>query len=374
MNSRKIEIKSQNDLLLKAKRLINNSFYKKALDLLEGKESLFKADIDYYLLICKLYCHFHFYTQSLDLIKRGLLIEPENPKALYYRGLSYRELEKIDKAERDFKKVIVLAPDLDLGYYGLGLTHNDTRQYDKSIAFYEKSLMIDPGCASSYLSLGIVYANLRDYETAVKYIKLAISKDPGIANYYYNVGAIYIHQKRNEEAMRWFRKGIKAEPYYALNYQGIAKLYLDLGEYNKAIEYFNESIKRNDELSNSYFGLGVVYLRQPNRNLRLTNYYFIKTLTQIYHLQSLPPIINFFHDYSYNPLLIQSLLNAHQIEFTLPKFGGIVEKNRYQCRLFNLVNKYLQKIDIRTGRRSRKAISLLAIVYYNLVGYSLATT
>ena len=71
-------------------------------------------------------------------------MNPDFADAYYGRALSYRNLEKYEKAVKDYSKSIELKPDDADMYYGRGLTYHYLGNYYYAVKDWEKAIELDP--------------------------------------------------------------------------------------------------------------------------------------------------------------------------------------------------------------------------------------
>lgn len=108
------------------------------------------------------------------------------PKALARRGLSYRELRDLPKAEADFSAVIKDHPQSDaveLAYLQRALIHSETRELQKMIADYESLAEKFPksaAAAQAWYGIGRGHFEQKAFDRAVPALQKAISLDKKI--------------------------------------------------------------------------------------------------------------------------------------------------------------------------------------------------
>ena len=140
------------DLIKKAKDLLKNEEFDKAIKILEDlyqrqsdvdvKNNLIEALFayggylnDYYVLE---------YDESINFFKRIIELDSDNYRAHYNLGIAYFNLNRFEEALNSYKIAISIKPDYKHVYYNIGLLHEKTENLEKAIEFYEKALEIDP--------------------------------------------------------------------------------------------------------------------------------------------------------------------------------------------------------------------------------------
>jgi len=164
--------------------------------------------------------------EALEKITLATQTDPDHPRAYYYRGQIYLELNNFKEAKADFLKVTSMVKDDHRVWNFLGATQTHTG----------------------------------DNKSAVESYTNAINLEPGIALYYYNRGSSYGQIGNLQEALNDFNKAIEL----GLNTSGIfnnrANTRYMMGDYNGAIEDFTRSMELDPNSSAPYANRGIAYL------------------------------------------------------------------------------------------------------------------
>jgi 4-amino-4-deoxy-L-arabinose transferase-like glycosyltransferase len=84
------------------------------------------------------------YKAVISEMNRSLSIVPDFVPALILRGKAYAMLNRHEKAEKDFKRVIALNPNSSPGYRNLGFNYLVQGKKDEAIACLHKAIMLSP--------------------------------------------------------------------------------------------------------------------------------------------------------------------------------------------------------------------------------------
>ncbi len=95
-------------------------------------------------------------------------------------GVASLNLDKPEKALREFRAAIDFDPRKFGGYVGRGNALNTLGRYDEAIRDYNMALDIDPGIANAYVNRGIARAQLNEYEKAVADLEKGLELDTEI--------------------------------------------------------------------------------------------------------------------------------------------------------------------------------------------------
>ncbi len=164
-------MKEKENLIKKAKSLIKNEEFGKAIKILEDlyqqqpdidvKNNLIEGLFayggylnDYYVLE---------YDESINFFKRIIELDSDNYRAHYNLGIAYFNLNRFEEALSSYKIAISIKPDHKHAYYNIGLLHEKTENLENAIVAYEKALEIDPNYIYAMHALKAVRSNLDKY-------------------------------------------------------------------------------------------------------------------------------------------------------------------------------------------------------------------
>jgi tetratricopeptide (TPR) repeat protein len=95
-------------------------------------------------------------------------------------GVSNLNLNKPEKALKDFSRAIEIDPARADGYAGRANTLNTLGRYQEAIEDYNKAIEIDPKLANAYVNRGSAYSHLEQYEKAIADYEKGLELDPEI--------------------------------------------------------------------------------------------------------------------------------------------------------------------------------------------------
>ncbi|MFK7956011.1 MAG: tetratricopeptide repeat protein [Lysobacterales bacterium] len=150
--------------------------------------------------------------EALDVYSRALSLLPENTDLLFARSLLAEDLERLDMAEGDLRRVLEIRPDDANALNALGYTLADrTDRYEEALALIEQAYKQMPNQAAIVDSMGWVHYKLGDLEQALKYLTEAIELDfdPEIIAH---LGEVLWAMGREDDARDMWQKGLKDMP------------------------------------------------------------------------------------------------------------------------------------------------------------------
>ena len=149
---------------------------------------------------------------ELDVFARGLAAYPDDLALLYSRGLAWERRDRIDRAEADFRRILVIEPDNVAALNALGYTLADrTTRYQEALELIDRARTAAPDDAAIIDSYGwVLYRLGRNAEALVELRRaFTLQKDPEIAAH---VAEVLWVMGQKDEARRYFDEARKLDP------------------------------------------------------------------------------------------------------------------------------------------------------------------
>ena len=124
------------------------------------------------------------YQESFDILRKALDVQPDQPELLYDVALAAEKIDRIDIAETNLRRLIVLKPDHAQAYNALGYTLADrTDRLVEARDYIEKALKLSPEDPFILDSMGWVEYRLGHVSQGLQYLERAFRQrpDPEIA-------------------------------------------------------------------------------------------------------------------------------------------------------------------------------------------------
>ncbi len=147
-----------------------------------------------------------------DALTRGLAAFADDQALLYTRALMWERRDQIDKAEADFRRILLIDPnDVDtLNALGYTLADRTTR-YREALPLIERARVAAPGNAAIIDSYGWVLFRLGKTRAALEQLQhaFALQQDADIASH---LGQVLWVLGRRDEAHRYFEEAKRLDP------------------------------------------------------------------------------------------------------------------------------------------------------------------
>ncbi|WP_196137932.1 tetratricopeptide repeat protein [Aliikangiella sp. G2MR2-5] len=213
-----------------------------------------------------------YYTQSIQ-IKEELGIKSESLANAYNSlGVIYNDLDKIELAEKQYKKAIVLMenlPNSNLAapLHNLGQLHEKKKSFDTALDFYLSSLEYEKrnenkhGIAISHREIGKLYLKQKNIDKAEEYLlesqkitnqldSLILKADISLA-----LARLYLAQEKIQKAKDFSQQGLqhsieaKEKQTQLESYLLLSEIYQRSGEYQLAYDNFKLYHQTQAEIS-----------------------------------------------------------------------------------------------------------------------------
>ncbi len=181
------------------------------------------------------------YEKAVMNFDLALSFVPTFTEAYYNRGRTYRILDKIDEAIKDFENVIKYGSDDDftiadtLG--NLADLHGRIKNVPNALYYFQKSLEIWPENIAAIAHRAQLLSQIGDFSNALRDIDKVVELMPNWGISYMQKGWILLKSKQFEEAKKALLKAIELEPTLGIHHN-IGEAYYGLGDYNNALKYF----------------------------------------------------------------------------------------------------------------------------------------
>jgi len=149
---------------------------------------------------------------ELDAYARGLAAYPDDGTLLYARALAWERRDNIERAEADFRKILVAEPDNVAALNALGYTLADrTTRFGEALELIDRARVAEPGSAAIIDSYGwVLYRLGRNKEALVELRRaFALQKDPEIGAH---LGELLWVTGSRDEARKYFEEARKLDP------------------------------------------------------------------------------------------------------------------------------------------------------------------
>lgn len=159
-------------------------------------------------------------------------LAPDSERVHLMLGDMYRQRQRFQQAESEYKEALVLAPQDAAPLYGLALAYSQDSRVDQALAIARAALDKNPDDPDFNLLLGELLVGDRAWSDAEAYLKRGMGAKPQmLPHLHVLLGEVYEHTNRPQKAIRELQAGAFSDETGGAYYQ-LARLYMREG--NKA--------------------------------------------------------------------------------------------------------------------------------------------
>ncbi|MCG6134755.1 MAG: tetratricopeptide repeat protein [Nostoc sp. LLA-1] len=181
------------------------------------------------------------------------------PTALYWRGETYRRMERYTEALPDFDRAIELDPNYKLAIANRGATYLLMERYTEALPDFDRAIELDPNDKWLIVIRGETYRRTKRYTEALQDFERAVELDLNDKWLIVIRGETYRRTKRYTEALQDFDRAIELDP----NYQGAIALrgltYHLMEQYTEALPDFDRAIELDPNYQGAIALRGLTY-------------------------------------------------------------------------------------------------------------------
>jgi tetratricopeptide (TPR) repeat protein len=160
------------------------------------------------------------YSEAIDSYRAFLEKNPDLYQVHYSIGNSYKELEKMEEALKEYQVVLDNAKDeeeKDKSLKAKTLSavaecHLKSDDLDSAQTYFKESLELNPNDEILAYNVGEIYFSHQKLDEAIEYFKLASEIKPDWSDSYLKLGYVYVNKADNANAILYFEKFLALEP------------------------------------------------------------------------------------------------------------------------------------------------------------------
>ncbi len=251
------------------------------------------------------------YLEAVRVLEKALRAVPDYPEAMVNLAIGYKNLNRLEKAEKFCQRALELKPDYPRAYNTLAEIRRRRGENRAAIRAYRRALNLDPslfearnnlanlleetgrteeaareyekilsreGESGRYLTnLGLHLLQKGETDQAIETLRRAVKLDPGLAPAYYNLGNALAKRGKRKEAVAAYRAAVRLDPDYAKAFYNLAVILSRQKEWEKSLAALKEVIRLRPESGPAYLQAGLIYYLQRH-NPEKALFHFSKAL------------------------------------------------------------------------------------------------
>jgi tetratricopeptide (TPR) repeat protein len=192
-----------------------------ALELLVRAHKLAPTNTDIILLMARVSMSQGYYEDAIPLLQSGLKLAPQRSDLRSALGESYFKSDQIDKAVREFQKVVATDPSAR-AYSFLGLSHTYLGRFDEAEQDFRSGLKLNPRCSFCLFSLGYIAERQGNSAQAEATFRRVLTWDPDFSDALLELANLEIQSEQYREAEPLLARYVKVSHRPAAGYYKLA--------------------------------------------------------------------------------------------------------------------------------------------------------
>jgi tetratricopeptide (TPR) repeat protein len=199
--------------------------------------------IDILLNLARLYGLNKEMRKSIELLKKAVIMDPDNDRLYHALALAYMSLNENEEAYQNINKAIKLNDKKDTYYFEQGALLERLGQYDKAIDSMKRTLEINPHHSNAHNFIGYIYATKgEDLDKALSHLEQALNIQPRNGYFLDSLGWIYHKKGEQEQALVHIKKAmVYAQPDPVL-YDHLGDVYFSMDNTTEARKAWKTSL------------------------------------------------------------------------------------------------------------------------------------
>ena len=210
----------------------------------------------------------HEYGEAVVELQKSLKIQPDLT-AIYYLGLTYSQLNKLELALNQFQKALDLQPSFDLARVMVAMTLLKQERIDDAINEAQKAIENQEENALAHNILGSAYLVKGKYDKAMAEFDRAIAINPNMAGVHIKKGLFNLSQGDMVQGEKDLVAALHIAPEVLETRLQLCSLYLRQQNYQAAIEILQGGLDNtpSDAILYNYLAASYIAQKKPQEGL-----------------------------------------------------------------------------------------------------------
>lgn len=226
--------------------------------------------------------------------------DERDPEARAKLGIAYHRVGRLEEAEAELRRVVLLAPKEGSYHEALGDVLYDRDRLAQARSHYgsavaggrdnahvrvriaeaelaagnlkgasdnlSRALAMEPDSAEANKGMGDLMNHANAYEPAETYYRRALAVEPANTKVRNNLGLVYRKWERYDDAIEMFQSTLQSDPNNEDALRYLANIYYERQEYGEAEKYYDRILQLNPDDGNARLGKNAIrWLREQGK-------------------------------------------------------------------------------------------------------------
>ena len=198
-------------------------------------------------------------SESVSLIERAIILNPNDHKAHGNLGTAFQRLGDLSSAEDHFMLALRLQPNNPSVLNNLGLVFKEMRRYSEAVKSFEKALKLNYAFSSCWINLSQALVDWGKFDHALQAITEVVRHEPNNSDAQHQLAEVYRKKFCLNEAVAAYKKSLSINDDLPDSFIGMASTYRQMDDTNSALELLNRAINKFPDNPQVHSELGVLY-------------------------------------------------------------------------------------------------------------------
>jgi spermidine synthase len=212
------------------------------------------------------------YTNSVEVLRKVVDLEPDRHEAWYYLAFSQSELGNNEKALFSVGRALVQAPNTLLYLILKASVLIDRGEYSPAEEVYNDILKQVQEDELVLFHLANLERKMKKTESAKGRLWQLVSLNPLSAEAHYNLASIFSGEGKADSALLLYRRAIRVKPDFALAYYNEGNILVEKGFLRAAVRSYESAILHAPDFWSAHLNLGNTYFRMDHME-KAAHYY-----------------------------------------------------------------------------------------------------
>ena len=185
------------------------------------------------------------FDKALVLLEKLHINHKSDVEIICMLGITYKQLNRLSKAEKYFQALIDLKKDSPMGFYYLADLKYSQKKYNDALNLYKKALKLvseKNHKADCMFNIAKLHQLMGHDDQSIKNYQESITIQPDNPIAYYNI-AILKHKNNDiQQAIKFYNKAISYNGNYFLALNNLASILLGEGQYRQSEMHYRKAL------------------------------------------------------------------------------------------------------------------------------------
>jgi len=196
--------------------------------------------------------------------RKVLELKTDYPRAWNLLGVFQLKKGQYTDSKSSFENASRLAPDLVEAKINLGKTLIHLKEFDQARKCLDQAALLNPAHIGLDLALGDLFLKLKKPQKALEHYEREKSRNPEHSELWNQMGLAYLELTRRVECKECFEKALDLDPGNPQTLNNLGLCLQQLGRYEEAVEAYRLALTREESYPDPYNNLGSLHLSLGN--------------------------------------------------------------------------------------------------------------